>query len=354
MKIALLNDTHFGARNDSPAFLDYFMRFYEELFFPYLKENNIKTLIHLGDVVDRRKFINFKTAHVFRQRFMKRLWEEGVDTHIILGNHDTYYKNTNEVNAITELCTTYDGKNEPWIYSKTTTVNFDGLDILMIPWICDDNLEHSKEQIKNSKAQIAMGHLEIKGFEMHNGTYNNQGLDKSTFKRFEKVISGHFHKKSDDGQIFYCGNQYEITWSDYKCPKGFHIFDTDTRELLRVPNPIRIHRKLIYNDKDEDYSKKDLSSFENTFVKIFVTNKTNEEMFNNLIDRFHNTINVHEINIIEDLTTDITTSIKEDILDQGEDTLTFLGNYVEQADTKLDKQKLKKTIKELFSEAIER
>jgi hypothetical protein len=77
-------------------------------------------------------------------------------------------------------------------------------------------------------------------------------------------------------------------------------------------------------------------------------------MFNNLIDRFHNTINVHEINIIEDLTTDITTSIKEDILDQGEDTLTFLGNYVEQADTKLDKQKLKKTIKELFSEAIER
>ena len=74
-------------------------------------------------------------------------------------------------------------------------------------------------------------------------------------------------------------------------------------------------------------------------------------MFNNLIDRFHNTINVHEINIIEDLTTDITTSIKEDILDQGEDTLTFLGNYVEQADTKLDKQKLKKTIKE-YKESI--
>ena len=64
MKIALLNDTHFGARNDSPAFLDYFMRFYNEIFFPYLKDNNIKTLIHLGDVVDRRKFINFKTSEI--------------------------------------------------------------------------------------------------------------------------------------------------------------------------------------------------------------------------------------------------------------------------------------------------
>ena len=100
MKIALLNDTHFGARNDSPAFLDYFMRFYNEIFFPYLKENNITTLIHLGDVVDRRKFINFKTAHTFREDFMHRLYKEGIDTHIILGNNDTYYKNTNELNEI--------------------------------------------------------------------------------------------------------------------------------------------------------------------------------------------------------------------------------------------------------------
>ena len=54
MKIALLNDTHFGARNDSLIFDDFFHKFYDEVFFPYLKEHNIKTLIHLGDVVDRR------------------------------------------------------------------------------------------------------------------------------------------------------------------------------------------------------------------------------------------------------------------------------------------------------------
>ena len=144
MKIALLNDTHFGARNDSPAFLEYFMRFYNEIFFPYLKENNIKTLVHLGDVVDRRKFINFKTAHTFRQDFMHRLYKEGIDTHIILGNHDTYYKNTNEVNAINELCTTYDGIKEPWIYDKAVTKNFGGTDICLIPWICDDNYEDSE------------------------------------------------------------------------------------------------------------------------------------------------------------------------------------------------------------------
>ena len=74
MKIALLTDTHFGARNDSPAFSKYFFKFYDEVFFPYLKENNITTLIHLGDIVDRRKFINFKTSHDFRKNFMMRLF----------------------------------------------------------------------------------------------------------------------------------------------------------------------------------------------------------------------------------------------------------------------------------------
>ena len=173
------------------------------------------------------------------------------------------------------------------------------------------------------------------------------------FHRFEKVLSGHFHKKSDDGHIYYLGTQYEITWSDYRCPKG-HILDTETRELTRVPNPMRIHKKLIYNDKENDYVNMDLSQFKDTFVKVFVTNKTNEEMFNNLIDRLHNTIDTHEVNIIEDLNTDITASVKEDILEQGEDTLTFLGNYVEQIDSNLDKHKLKNVIKDLYTEASER
>ena len=247
MKIALLNDTHFGCRNDSPAFISYQNRFYDEIFFPYLIENKIDTLIHLGDVVDRRKFINFKTAHTFRQDFMHRLYKEGIDTHIILGNHDTYYKNTNEVNAINELCTTYDGIKEPWIYDKAVTKNFGGTDICLIPWICDDNYEDSIHAIDHSTADICFGHLEIKGFEMHKGHMNEHGLDREQFKRFEKVMSGHFHKKSDDGLIYYLGTQYQIMWSDHNCPKGFHIFDTETRELERIPNDLAIFKKLIYD-----------------------------------------------------------------------------------------------------------
>lgn len=224
--------------------------------------------------------------------------------------------------------------------------------MLFVPWICDENEEDSLHKIDNSTAQICMGHLEVKGFEMHKGHYSDAGLEKNVFKRFDKVLSGHFHKKSDDGQIFFLGTQYEMTWSDYKCPKGFHIFDTQTRELERIRNENVIHKKIVYNDKENNYDHTDISEHDRCFVKLFVSIKNDEEMYNRFIEKFYNTINVHELQIVED-PADFKTTVREDILEQGEDTLTFLGNYIEQIDTKLDKQKLKTFAKELYAEANE-
>ena len=348
MKIALLNDTHFGCRNDSPAFIDYQNKFYDDIFFPYLEKNNIKCLIHLGDVVDRRKFINHNTAYNFRKKFWSKLYKNNIETHIIIGNHDTYFKNTNEVNAIKNLRINGNSK----IYTEPDTVSFDGLDILFLPWICDDNIEKSNRAIETSKCEIAMGHLEVKGFEMHKGHFSDIGLEKSFFNRFEKVISGHFHKKSDDGQIYYLGTQYEITWADYKCPKGFHIFDTDTRELTRVENPYRMYKKIIYNDKQNSYSNYDIQQFNKCFVKLYISNKTDEEMYNKFVERLYNEIDVHQLQIIDD-PIDINLTVSDNIIDKGEDTLTFLDNYIEQIDTKLDKKKLKDYAKNLYYEVSE-
>jgi len=348
MKIALLNDTHFGCRNDSPAFLKFQTRFYKDIFFPYLIENDIKTLVHLGDVVDRRKFINYNTASHFKKVFWDKLDELNIDTHIIIGNHDTYFKNTNEVNAMENLSLSRDAK----IYKTATEVEFDGLDILFLPWICEANEEESLYAIDNSTSQICMGHLEIKGFEMHKGFYNEYGYDKNLFGRFEKVISGHFHKKSSDGHIYYCGCQYEMTWADYNCPKGFHIFDTETRDLKRVPNPFQIHKKIIYDDTQTNYDEVKIEDYQDCFVKLFVSQKTNNEMYEKFIDRLYNQITVHELVIAED-PTDIQATVREDILEQGEDTMTFLGNYIDQVDTDLDKKKLKDFAKDLYVEASE-
>ena len=182
MKIALLNDTHFGVRNDSPAFVKYQNRFYDELFFPYLKDNNIDTLIHLGDVVDRRKFINHNTAHNFKKVFWDKLDELNIKTYIIIGNHDTYYKNTNEVNALQNL----DISKNTEVFTKATELEFDGLKVLFIPWICDDNETESVETIKNSTSPIAMGHLEIKVLKCITATLMTTAKKRQCLKDLKK------------------------------------------------------------------------------------------------------------------------------------------------------------------------
>ena len=137
MKAALITDTHFGARNDSKVFLQYFEKFYDNVFFPYLEEHNIKTIFHLGDIVDRRKFINYVTLREFKEMFVQRCIDMNIEVHAIVGNHDIPYRNTNEVNALNELFG--DKHNLIHKYSQPQSIQWQGCDIAMLPWINSAN-----------------------------------------------------------------------------------------------------------------------------------------------------------------------------------------------------------------------
>ena len=179
VKIALINDTHFGARGDSQLFFDYFMKFFDDVFFPYIKENNIDTVIHAGDLMDRRKFVNFSILNQVRTRFINRLKEENIDFHCILGNHDVYYRNTNEVNSVRELF-----GNDIKIYESPEVVNFDGLDIAFLPWVNKENYDISADFIKTASAPILIGHLELDGYEVMRGVGFQGGMNHKMFDRF--------------------------------------------------------------------------------------------------------------------------------------------------------------------------
>jgi len=353
MKIATINDTHFGGRNDSAAFNDYFFKFYDEVFFPYLREHNIKTLVHLGDVVDRRKFINFNTLQSLREKFIYRLGKEEIDTHIIIGNHDTYYKNTNDVNSMTELFSSFDGKHEPWIYANPTEIVFDGLKILILPWINDGNRKETYDLIENSDAQVIMGHLELAGFQMHPGYSNEHGIDAAIFNKFDMVMSGHYHHKSDDGTIYYLGAPYEITWTDYQDPRGFHVFDTDTRELEYIRNPYRMFHKIFYDDEGktfEEVTGKDFSSYAGSCIKVVVQNKTNPYWFDIMLDKLYK-VNPMTVSIVEDFT-DIGSVGEDSLIDQAEDTMTILNKYIDTIEISGDKTQLQELLQDLHKDAL--
>jgi DNA repair exonuclease SbcCD nuclease subunit len=344
--VAIITDQHFGARNDSQAFLDFFEKFYDNVFFPTLDENSITTLLILGDTFDRRKYVNFYALDRAKKMFFDKLVERGIRVHMLAGNHDTYYKNTNEVNSPNLLLAEY---NNIDVIDSPETIIINGTPICMMPWICPDNYQQSLDEIKNTKAEICMGHFEIAGFTMHRGMESHDGMDKSIFDKFDLVFSGHYHHRSDDSHIYYLGNPYELTWQDYNDPRGFHLFDLDTRGLEFIQNPYTMFERIEYNDKEQEPVDLDGIELQSKFVKLVVVNKTDYYKFDKFIQKLY-TKGCHEIKIIEDMSEFNDGEIGEEI--NLEDTVSVLSNYVDSIETDVDKEKIKTYMRSLYTEAI--
>ena len=346
MKVAIITDQHFGARNDSIAFLDFFQKFYDDTFFPSLDAAGINTVLILGDTFDRRKYVNFYALDRAKKMFFDKLEERGIRVHMLAGNHDTYYKNTNDVNSPDLLLREY---NNIDVIDSPETIVIDGTSICMMPWICPENYQASLDEMKNTKAEICMGHFEIAGFAMHRGMESHDGLSKEIFDKFDMVFSGHYHHRSDDGHIYYLGNPYELTWQDFKDTRGFHLFDLERRELEFISNPNTMFERVEYDDKECEPIDLDLIDLSGKYVKLVVVNKTDYYKFDKFIQKLYNK-GCYEIKIIEDFSEFEEGQIDEEI--NLEDTVSVLSNYVDSIETDVDKEQIKTFMRTLYTEAV--
>jgi DNA repair exonuclease SbcCD nuclease subunit len=346
MKVALITDTHFGARSDSIPFDNFFAKFYTEVFFPHLEQAGIKTIIHLGDVFDRRKFINYNTLKKCREYFFDKTRDLGIDVHMIAGNHDTFFKNTNEVNSLDLLLREY---GNVITYSDAEEIKIDGKNLLLVPWICSGNYDETMEVVDKSNAQAVFGHFEFSGFEMYRGHKNDHGMGTERFDRFPLVCSGHFHHRSRTGNILYLGNTYEFTWSDYNDPRGYHLYDTETNEVEFFENPFQIFHKIYYDDTTSDPNSMDLGPIVGSCVRLVVVKKTDFYKFDRFVDKLYD-CDLIELKIIEDFSEFEADVIEEDKMDV-EDTMTVLSDFVDTVSTDLDKDKIKNMLRTLYIEA---
>ena len=351
MKIAILNDTHCGVRNSSEIMMKYQERFYSEVFFPYLLENGITKILHLGDYYDNRKFINFKALEHNRKIFLEKLREYRIHMDIIPGNHDVFYKNTNDLSSLKELLGHY--MEEVRIIEKPLVVNYDGLDVGLIPWINDENESESIRFIKKCKASVIGAHLELEGFEMQAGILCTHGMSSSAFSRFDVVISGHFHTRSNVGNIHYLGSQMEFFWSDAHDPKYFHVLDTSTRELTPVQNTVTLFEKVYYDDTVDKaefkYRTGKLPNVTDKFVKLIVVNKSDPKLFDHFVTRLQSK-RIHELKIAENFEGFRGESVEDEKIsvDSTED---LLYTYIDAVETPLDKDRIKSLVHELMIEA---
>lgn len=346
-KVALITDLHYGARNDNLSLINYQNRFYNDHFFTTLEKEGIKEVYILGDLVDRRKYINFNTAYRLRTDFIERLLPYQV--HVIAGNHDVYFKTTNELNALAELLALYPNIH---LYENPSTIKMldDGPSVLMMPWICEYNFKESMEALKTSQSKFCFGHFQIQGFEMYQGSYCEDGLSSDIFNKFQMVASGHFHKKSSNFNIHYLGATHEMIWSDFNCPRGFHLMDVNTGELEFIKNPYRLFNKVLYSDKNktiEEVFDVDFEYYKDTFVKVIVAEKTNPYWFDEFLSKFED-VGVIDVKPIEE---------KKSYLDKTNltvngttDTLSILLNELND-DGSYDRPRLEQLFKDLYIEA---
>ena len=351
MKVAIITDQHYGARNDSVHFLDYYEKFYNETFFPAITDADIRTVLILGDTFDRRKYINFYSLKRTKEMFFEKLFNLGIEVHMLAGNHDTYFKNTNDVNSVDLLLKEYGNIN---VIDHPTNIYVGPHKICMMPWICAENYEDSMDTIKETDAEICMGHFEIAGFAMHRGMPSEEGLNRELFRKFTHTFSGHYHHKSNANDIYYLGNPYELTWQDYGDDRGFHLFDLGSKELTFIKNPNVMFHRIVYDDKVETIQEvmaKDLSKFTGSYVKVVAVNKTNPYLFDQFMNKLY-MVNPIDITIIEDAL-DLTEGMEDDKIDEAEDTITIINKYVDALENSgIDNTKLKSMLKELYVEAL--
>ncbi len=342
MKILLITDQHFGVRNDNEHFINHYKKFYGQVVIPFIKASGIKEIISLGDTFDRRRYINFHSLDEAKEMWFDQLIKLGCNHTMLIGNHDIYYKNTLKVNAPHEILGEYNFD----VIDKPTTKSYDGTDILMLPWICDDNKSEVFEAVQRSKAPVLMGHLELNGFEAHPGHIMESGMDGTFFNKFKRVFSGHYHQKSTKGNISYLGNPYQLYWNDYGCKRGFHVFDTSTLKTTFYRNPFDIFYKLYYNNGVSIPESEDLKG---SFVKLIVEEKGDYQKFDYAVKQLQN-IGLGDLKIVEDLSAELECS---DSTMETEDTMTLLESYIDEIELKVDKSNVKSVMRSLYVEASE-
>ena len=344
MKVAIITDQHFGARKNSKLFHDYFLKFYNDVFFPTLEEYGITTVIDMGDTFDSRKGIDFSALYWAKENYYDKLNSLGCKVITVVGNHTAYYKNTNQINAVDLLLREYDNVK---VISDPEEIKVGELNILFLPWINSENEEKSMKMIKNTKVKVVMGHLELSGFSPYPGFVMEHGMEKNIFNKFDKVFSGHYHTRSNNGTVFYLGNPYQLYWNDVNDNRGFTIFDTETLEHTHIDNPYQMFQIVYYNDTPHQTF--DTRELKNKIVKVVVRKKSNIKDFEKFVDKLYSE-NIAELKIVENFQVEEPENFE---VFESENTLSILNRYIQDAEIEMDKSLVQKIIGDIYQEACE-
>jgi hypothetical protein len=192
----------------------------------------------------------------------------------LVGNHDTYYRNTLEVNGIAQSFSDLIQSGKMRLFDRPEETEAG----LIIPWVCADNHDEVYSAVEKSASRFCFGHFELSGYDMYRGMPCEHGANPDFLGRFEQVYSGHFHTHSRKRNICYVGTPYDIIWSDASDPKFVMLLDTEAVGEARetwFENESKLHHKILLDSSKVNRSQlADMNFFylKDKFVKLIIMN----------------------------------------------------------------------------------
>lgn len=337
----IISDTHFGVRSNSIEWIEIQYDFFEKFYIPYLKKivKPGDAIIHLGDVFESRQFVNVRVMNMAID-IMKKL-AEIMPVFIICGNHDIYYKSTNDINSIKifEMIDNIKIFEDPIILE----LNNGKTKALLMPW--QDTPELENEIIQNNKADYLFCHTDFVGIKFNDKMDITSGTSVINVKDFKGVYSGHIHFAQQYHNIRMVGCPYQISRSDIGNSKklwSINFIDDTESYIDNTNSPIFLKIKLDYLLESTFGEIKKI--IDNNYVDILIKSSCTVDFpFSTFIDIFDG-VKYRKLNYI--ITTgEIGNDIDdedgdEDIINETIDISSLINIYVENLDFN-DKIKIK-------------
>jgi DNA repair exonuclease SbcCD nuclease subunit len=260
-KYLLVGDSHWGMSNNNQRLIQQNIDVWNYIL-TIAKEYKVAGIIETGDFFDKRKEIDMQLLSTIKNEVISKL---EVPLYCIVGNHNSYFKDTNRVDNLTVI----EGGLVKVIRTPTKIDNID-----LIPWITKENVNDIQTFILGSNSKFCVGHFEFNNFpyDKFRMAEVQEKLSRSHFGTYNKVFSGHYHIKSEKENIIYIGTPHQLTWIDVDTDKYIYILDTESNDIIQLHTNNRIYHQfniedlIVYKDKitnnrikifyDEDIDKK--------------------------------------------------------------------------------------------------
>lgn len=333
-KYAIFTDLHLGVHQNSSTWHSIALK-WADWFVGELEEKGIKDILFLGDFFHSRSEISVNTIHASSELLTRFT---GFNLHMVVGNHDSYYKQKSDIHSLSILS----GYPNVKIYDRTSTIIIADKKVTFCPW----GFEYS--DIK--KSDIIFGHFEIESFKMNAHKLCEVGVKpKELLNKSNLIFSGHFHlneeREYDNGKIIYVGSPFQLDFGERESKKGYYILDFNDLSYTFYKNEVTpIHKRLLVSEiLDGDDINEDIREvISNNFVKLVVDKQIDQKILDKII---HNCSSLSPLSLLVDplINFEVTNELKDSDL-SGIDISKAIVEFVNLLDIKEKEDVIKHTL----------